>query len=80
MQEEDWWVSGKLCSGIKKSGSLCCIYYDKRKLKEKMEEIQGLKLHGQFGRDANGKKPEGAWNWLRKGNLLTDTEGLLLAA
>lgn len=29
--------------------------YKKRILREKMKEIQGLKLHEQFGRDSDGK-------------------------
>ena len=39
-----------------------------------------MKLHGQFGRDTDDKKPGKSWHWLRNGNLKQEAQTLLSAA
>ena len=39
-----------------------------------------MKLHGQFGRDADDEKSGKSWHWLRNWNLKRETESLLSAA
>ena len=45
-----------------------------------MDQLRSMKLHGQFGRDTNNKKPTASYHWLRNGNLKQETESLLSAA
>ena len=53
--------------------------YINRIEQEKMDQLRSMKLHGQFGRDTNNKKPT-TYHWLRNGNLKQETESLLSAA
>ena len=48
--------------------------YSNRIEQEKMDQLRSMKLHGQFGRDTDDKKPEKLWHWLRNGNLKRETE------
>ena len=54
--------------------------YSSRIEQEKMDQLRSMKLHGQFGRDTNNKKPTTSYHWLRNGNLKQETESLLSAA
>ena len=54
--------------------------YINRIEQEKMDQLRSMKLHGQFGRDTNNKKPTTSYHWLRNGNLKQETESLLSAA
>ena len=54
--------------------------YKKRGDAEKKEEVESMKLHGQFERDTKDLKTEESWNWLSKGYLKRETESLITAA
>ena len=54
-------------------------HYYNRIEQEKMEQLRSMKLHGQFGRDADHKKSGKSWHWLRDGNVKQETESLLSA-
>ena len=54
--------------------------YKKRVDAEKKEEVESMKLHGQFERDTKDLKTEESWNWLSKGYLKRETESLITAA
>ena len=47
---------------------------------EKTDQLRSIKLHGQFGRDTDDKKPGKSWHWLRRGNLKREAESLLSVA
>ena len=47
---------------------------------EKKEEVESMKLHGQFERDTKDLKTEESWNWLSKGYLKRETESLITSA
>ena len=54
--------------------------YKKRVDAEKKEEVESMKLHGQFERDTKDLKTEESWNWLSKGYLKRETESLITSA
>ena len=54
--------------------------YKERIEREKMEELERMKLHGQFERDTKELKCEKTWNFLSKGDLKRETESLITAA
>ena len=54
--------------------------YSSRIEREKIDELRNMKVHVQFRRDADDKKSEQSWHWLRNGSLEQETECLLLAA
>ena len=43
--------------------------YNNRTEQDKMDQLGSMKLHGQFGRDADDKKSGKSWYQLRNGNL-----------
>ena len=54
--------------------------YKERIEKRKIEELEKMKLHGQFERDTKSMKCEKTWNYLSKGDLKRETESLISAA
>ena len=42
-------------------------YYNRIE-QEKMCHLRSMKLHGQFGRDTDGKKSGKSWHWLKNGD------------
>ena len=56
-----------------------------KQLKEQkeLERAEGWKtkpLHGQFLRQTEEIRDDATWDWLRKGDLKTETEGMITAA
>ena len=54
--------------------------YKERIANEKKEELEKMNLHGQYERDTKEIKCDKTWNFLSKGDLKRETEGLILAA
>ncbi len=52
----------------------------KAKREERKKKFLEKPLHGQFFRGTEKDRDEGSWEWLRKGTLKKETEGLLTAA
>ena len=53
------------------------------KEKKRLERTEGWKnkpLHGQFLRQADEIRDDATWDWLRKGDLKKETEGMITAA
>ena len=47
---------------------------------ERLNEWRGKALHGQILRQTEDVRDKLSWDWLRKGDLKKETEGLITAA
>jgi hypothetical protein len=54
--------------------------YKDRRRQERLTEWNQSALAGQYLRQTRAAKPELTWNWLRRGELKRETEGMLMAA
>ena len=66
--------------GLKKEDIENKQKYKERIEKEKMAELEKMKLHGQFERNTKAQKSIDTWEFLRKGDLKRETENLIFAA
>ena len=51
-----------------------------KQLKEPAEGWKNKPLHGQFLRQTGEIRDDATWDWLRKGDLKKETEGMITAA
>ena len=51
-----------------------------RKKSDRLEGWKNKALHGQFLRQTHDVRGEASWDWLNKGDLKKETEGLITAA
>ena len=49
-------------------------------MSEKWEKYKSKELHGKFVRDTEDERHEMTWDWLKKGIIKKETEGLIMAA
>ena len=54
--------------------------FKERVARERKEELESMKLHGQFGNSTNDLKVKESWEWLKVGDLKRETEALIMAA
>ena len=48
--------------------------------KQRKEEWENKQMHGQYQRQTREVASEGSWEWLTRGELKKETEGMLMAA
>ena len=54
--------------------------YRKRTSKSRMGEWQSKPMHGQFLRQTKNLSSNDTWQWLQRGELKKETEGMIMAA
>ena len=81
-----WYVescNGTLLEAVYKEEVLRCYAksYEATSLQqERKERFQKKKLHGQFWRNTAEIRDKKTWEWLKKGRLKKETEGMIMAA
>ncbi|XP_077972208.1 uncharacterized protein LOC144427222 [Styela clava] len=73
-----------LMKAVYREGILCgdedSNAFKERKIDERMERWKEKPLHGKYLRETKNIMVEDSWNWLKKGYLKKETEGLITAA
>ena len=54
--------------------------YKERTSKSRVEGWQNKPMHDQFLRQTKGLSSNDAWQWLQRGELKKETEGMIMAA
>ena len=54
--------------------------YRKRTSKSRMKDRQNKPMHGQFLRQTKDLSSNDTWQWLQRGELKKETEGMIMAA
>ena len=78
MNEDEWLRSAWEEGFIKEDEDL--QVYGERTSKSRMEDWQNKPMHGQFLRETKDLSSNDTWQWLQRGELEKETEGMMMAA
>ena len=76
---EDEWLRSAWEEGLIKEDEDPKVYREKTS-KSRMEEWQSKPMHGQFLRQTKDLSSNDTWQWLQRGELKKETEGMIMAA
>ena len=76
---EDDWLRSAWEEGLIKEEEDLKVYREKT-LKSWMEEWQSKTMHGQFLKQTKDLSCSDTWQWLQRGELKKETEGMIMAA
>ena len=76
---EDEWLRSAWEEGLIKEDEDPKVYRE-RTSKSRMEEWQNKPMHGQFLRQTKDLSSNDTWQWLQRGELKKETEGMIMAA
>ena len=76
---KDEWLWGALEEGLIKEDEDPKVYR-KKTFKSRTEEWQSNPMHGQFLRQTKDLSSSDTWQWLQRGELKKETEGMMMAA
>ena len=76
---EDEWLRSAWEEGLIKEDEDPKVYRE-RTSKSRMEDWQNKPMHGQFLRQTKDLSSNDTWQWLQRGELKKETEGMIMAA
>ena len=76
---EDEWLRSAWEEGLIKEDEDPQVYRE-RTSKSRMEDWQNKPMHGQFLRQTKDLSSNDTWQWLQRGELKKETEGMIMAA
>ena len=76
---EDEWLRSAWEKGLIKENEDPKVHREKTS-KSWMEEWQSKPMHGQFLRQTKDLSSNDTWQWLQRGELKKETEGMIMAA
>ena len=78
-ENEDEWLRNAWEEGLIEENEHPKAYKEKTS-KTRMERWQNKPMHGQFLRDTKNLASNNTWEWLQRGELKKETEGMIMAA